>query len=247
MFSWPWAVLFVFISFVITVNTYSIYVHRALAHRVLVVGPGLTYFFRVWLWLTGFWYLGGSLRKFSAGHRKHHTFLDSSDDPHSPHFFSAKQIIFTTAPDPSSPYYMTPNEIVEWAGDVPVYNDWLEQKFQQYSKYKLPVMLILMLLLFGISGAVVGIVGFVGAQLFLRSHNYLSHKVGYRNRVAAGSDRSRNMFPIGILYGGEELAANHHDHPGNPKTSEKWWEFDIGWAVILVLRFLGLVKLRTDN
>lgn len=247
MFDWYWACLFFLIAFIIIINTYSIYVHRALAHQLLTISPGLIYFFRVWLWLAGFWYPGGALRKFSAGHRKHHAFSDSPTDPHSPYFFSAKQIVFTKAPSPGGPYYLTQEEINEWAGDVPVYTDWLEQKFQQYNKYKFPVILTLVLILFGFWGLVACMCGIVGIQLLLRSHNYLSHKIGYRNRLAKGTDRSRNMFPIGILYAGEELAANHHDHPSNPKNSEKWWEFDLAWTTILILRFFGLVKLKTDK
>lgn len=246
MLSWPWAVLFFSLIFLVTANSYAIFVHRGLAHRVLIMKPGLVKFFRFWLWLMGYWHVN-FLRYWCAIHRKHHAYSDSPKDPHSPHFFTLKQIIFTKEPNPNGPYYMTPDEIIAWAGDVPVYDDWLEQKFQQYSKYKIPVMLILMLLLFGVSGAIVCVIGFIGTLLFLRSHNYLSHKIGYRNRPATGTDQSKNMFPIGILHAGEELAANHHDNPARAKNSEKWWEFDLGWGVITVLRYLGLVKLRTDN
>jgi fatty-acid desaturase len=244
MFNWCWAVLFFLIVLVISSTTYSIFVHRAMGHGLLTLSPGLTYFFRIWLWLTGFWY-PGSLRKFSAGHRKHHTFSDSANDPHSPYFFSAKQIFFTKTPDPASPYYLTSEEITKWASDVPVYSDWLEQKFQQWSKYKFPVLLTLILILFGVWMAAVVVASLIGLQLVSRSHNYLSHKIGYRNRHSSGTDRSRNMFPIGILYAGEELAANHHDCPFKIKNSEKWWEFDFGWTIILILKFFGLVKLKS--
>lgn len=243
MFDWHWALVFFLTVLLISSATYSIFVHRAMGHRLLTVSPGLTYFFRIWLWLIGFWYAGGSLRKFSAGHRKHHAFSDSANDPHSPYFFSAKEIYFTIRPTPKSPYYLTPEEIVQWASDVPVYNDWLEKKFEKYSRYRLPILLALTLVLFGIWAVIVVVGTLVVIQLISRSHNYLSHKTGYRNRPPTGTDRSKNMFPIGIIYSGEELAANHHDYPGRIKNSEKWWEFDLGWGIILILKFFGLVTL----
>lgn len=247
MIDWHWALIFFLVILLISSSTYSIFVHRAMGHKLLTVEPGLTYFFRVWLWLSGFWYAGGSLRKFSAGHRKHHTFSDSEKDPHSPYFFSVKEIYFTIRPNPTSPYYLTPEEIMHWASDVPVYDDWLEKKFEKYSKYRLLVMLGLSLIFFGFWAPLIVIGTLIGLQLISRSHNYLSHKMGYRNRMPTGTDRSKNMFPIGIIYSGEELAANHHDHPGKVKLSENWWEFDFGWGIILVLKFFGMVKLTSSR
>jgi stearoyl-CoA desaturase (delta-9 desaturase) len=55
------------------------------------------------------------------------------------------------------------------------------------------------------------------------------------------------LFPIGILFGGEELHANHHIQPWNPKFSHKWFEFDIGWCYIKFLMFLKLLNLRNNN
>jgi stearoyl-CoA desaturase (Delta-9 desaturase) len=247
MFDWHWAVLLFLIIVIITSTTYSIFVHRAMGHKLLTIGPGLTYFFRIWLWLTGYWYPGGSLRKFSAGHRKHHAFSDSVDDPHSPYFFSAKEIYFTVRPNPTSPYYLTPEEITKWASDVPVYNDWLEKQFEKYYKIRFPALLTLILILFGFWVAIFAIAGLLVMQLISRSHNYLSHKIGYRNRPPIGTDRSKNMFPIGLIYAGEELAANHHDHPARVKNSEKWWEFDFGWGIILILKFFGMLKINSTK
>jgi stearoyl-CoA desaturase (delta-9 desaturase) len=52
---------------------------------------------------------------------------------------------------------------------------------------------------------------------------------------------------LAIWIGGEELHNNHHADGANPKFSQRWWEFDLGWVYITVLRTLGLAKLREKN
>jgi stearoyl-CoA desaturase (delta-9 desaturase) len=72
--------------------------------------------------------------------------------------------------------------------------------------------------------------------------NGAGHNWGYRNFQP--SDFSTNIFPWGILIGGEELHNNHHAYIGSAKLSIKWYEFDIGWMYIRTLSALGLSKVR---
>ena len=72
--------------------------------------------------------------------------------------------------------------------------------------------------------------------------NGVGHYFGYRN--FASPDTSTNVFPIGILIGGEELHNNHHAYGTSAKFSSKWYELDIGWIYILGLKGLGLVKIK---
>ena len=73
--------------------------------------------------------------------------------------------------------------------------------------------------------------------------NGLGHYFGYRNFNT--KDKSRNIFPIGIIIGGEELHNGHHNKPASPKFSSKWYELDIGWVWLNLFRILGLAKLNT--
>lgn len=249
MLDYQWMVLFYLIFFFVSCNVYAIFIHRALAHRSINVSPSLAYFARIWLWLIGFWFAGGdAIRVFVSGHRKHHATSDTEDDPHSPFYYSKQELFFTKEPSPTSPaYYLTPEEVEKWAGDIPVYDDWLEHRLMQYANYRYLVAGILTLIVFGWLGPVIWISLIVYIQFHLRAHNYLSHIMGYRNRPAKGADRSRNMFPIGLLYVGEELAANHHDDTTKAKFSEKWWEFDLAYGIILILKFFGLVKINSTK
>jgi stearoyl-CoA desaturase (delta-9 desaturase) len=72
--------------------------------------------------------------------------------------------------------------------------------------------------------------------------NGIGHYWGYRNWPAA--DASTNLFPIGIVIGGEELHNNHHAFPTSAKLSSKWYEFDIGWLYIRMLQAVGLAKVK---
>ena len=55
-------------------------------------------------------------------------------------------------------------------------------------------------------------------------------------------DESRNISPIAIWLGGEELHNNHHADPKSARFAARWFEFDIGWVYIRMLQFLRLAK-----
>jgi len=72
--------------------------------------------------------------------------------------------------------------------------------------------------------------------------NGVGHALGYRNFEV--KDESRNISPIAIWLGGEELHNNHHADPKSAKFKAKWFEFDIGWAYIRTLQAFGLAKVE---
>jgi stearoyl-CoA desaturase (delta-9 desaturase) len=72
--------------------------------------------------------------------------------------------------------------------------------------------------------------------------NGIGHFWGYRN--FACEDASTNIVPWGILVGGEELHNNHHAYGSSAKLSNRWYEFDIGWAYIRTLEVLGLASVK---
>jgi stearoyl-CoA desaturase (delta-9 desaturase) len=52
------------------------------------------------------------------------------------------------------------------------------------------------------------------------------------------------LVPVALWIGGEELHNNHHADGANPKFSQQWWEFDIGWMYISILKLAGLAEPR---
>jgi len=72
--------------------------------------------------------------------------------------------------------------------------------------------------------------------------NGIGHYWGYRNFETP--DASTNIVPWGVLIGGEELHNNHHAFPSSARLSMRRWEFDLGWAYIRLLGWLGLAKVK---
>jgi stearoyl-CoA desaturase (delta-9 desaturase) len=123
-------------------------------------------------------------------------------------------------------------------------NDWIERKlYTRYNFLGVAIMLIIDLVVFGWAGAVVWLVQILWIPFWAAGVvNGLGHWWGYRNGETR--ERSTNVVPVDFLVGGELLHNNHHLNPASPKLSLKWWEFDLGWMYITILKSLGLAKLR---
>jgi stearoyl-CoA desaturase (delta-9 desaturase) len=69
---------------------------------------------------------------------------------------------------------------------------------------------------------------------------------GYRSYDS--EDNSRNLWWAAVLAYGEGWHNNHHAYPNSAQTGMKWWEFDITWQTIRLLKALGLAKqVRTPS
>ena len=68
--------------------------------------------------------------------------------------------------------------------------------------------------------------------------NSASHVWGYRNYET--TDDSRNLWWAGLLAYGEGWHNNHQALPRLACYGHRWWELDITWQAIRVLRFLRL-------
>ena len=104
-------------------------------------------------------------------------------------------------------------------------------------------MLIIDVLLFGAIGLTVWAVQMAWIPFWAAGVvNGLGHFWGYRNYDC--NDAATNLFPIGIIIGGEEMHNNHHTFGTSAKFSAKWYEFDIGWMYIRILETFGLAKVK---
>jgi stearoyl-CoA desaturase (delta-9 desaturase) len=55
-------------------------------------------------------------------------------------------------------------------------------------------------------------------------------------------DESRNNPIVGILAMGEGWHNNHHAFPTSARHGLRWWEFDLSWQIIRLMRLVGLAK-----
>jgi stearoyl-CoA desaturase (delta-9 desaturase) len=220
----------------ITIVCVTLYLHRGQAHRGVEFHPVVAHFMRLWLWLT----TGMNTRAWVAVHRAHHQYSDTDKDPHSPKVYGIWRVLFGGAFLYVKAKQNT--EILKLGAGTP--NDWIEKNVYTPHPYiGIFLMLVIDLLLFGATGILVWIVQMIWIPLWAAGViNGIGHHWGYRNKH--NNDSSRNLWPLAVWIGGEELHANHHDNGAGAKFSQKWWEFDIGWMYICILKFFRLAQVR---
>jgi stearoyl-CoA desaturase (delta-9 desaturase) len=221
----------------VTIAAVTIFLHRCQAHRGLDLHPSVAHFFRFWLWLT----TGMVTKEWVAIHRKHHAKVETEDDPHSPQTRGIKKVLLE-----GSELYRdeSHNEqtMSRYGHGTP--DDWLERNvYSRYLWQGVGLMLAVNLALFGVIGATIWAVQMLWIPIFAAGIiNGIGHYWGYR--TFAVNDASTNIVPWGILIGGEELHNNHHAYGSSAKLSSKWYEFDLGWMYIRLLKMARLAKVR---
>ena len=221
----------------ITIACVTLYLHRSQAHRAVTFHPAVAHAMRFWLWLT----TGMVTAEWVAVHRRHHQKSDQPGDPHSPQVYGIWTVLFKGA----VLYKQAARDramIAQLSTGTP--DDWIERNlYRPHNALGIMLLLIIDLCLFGAWGFVVWGVQMIWIPFFAAGIiNGLAHFWGYRNYDV--KDTSKNLIPWGFWIGGEELHNNHHGDGASAKFSKKWWEFDIGWVYICILRSLGLAKVR---
>ncbi len=207
--------------------------HRLLTHRSYRVPKPIEYFFAV----CGTLALEGGPISWVATHRVHHRFSDKHGDPHTPR--DGKwwaHLIWMLVGDAT---HCDVEESAQYAPDLvrdPFYV-WL-------TKYHyLPLLLVSIVLL------LTGGVPFLLWGLFVRVTaglhatwliNSATHFWGKR-RFKTGDD-SRNNALVAFVTFGEGWHNNHHAHPTSARHGLAWYEIDMTWVNIWLLRRIGLAK-----
>ena len=228
-------VLYTLIVTHITIASVTIYLHRHQAHRALELHAIPSHFFRLWLTTAQI------TKEWAAIHRKHHAKCDTEEDPHSPVTRGIKKVLLEGAE-----LYRVESKnaetLAKYGHGTP--DDWLERNV--YSKHSIAgvsALLVINVALFGVIGITVWAVQMMWIPITAAGIiNGLGHWWGYRNYDCA--DAATNIFPFGILIGGEELHNNHHTHATSAKLSSKWYEIDMGWGYIRALEMMGLAKVK---
>jgi stearoyl-CoA desaturase (delta-9 desaturase) len=229
--------LYTLIATHITIACVTLFLHRGQAHKSVEFHPVIEHFMRAWLWLT----TGMVTKQWVAIHRKHHRYSDRAGDPHSPHVYGIGQVFFKGA----WLYHEASKDkdmVGTYGRGTPA--DWVEHNiYTPHSRLGIGILLVLNTLIFGWWGPVIWGIQMIWIPLWAAGViNGLGHWVGYRNGETR--DLSRNLVPWGIVVGGEELHNNHHLAPASARLSKNWWEFDIGWMYICMLRALRLATVK---
>ena len=235
---WCYVVILLLLTH-LTIMSVTLYLHRCKTHGTVEFHAGIEHIFRFWLWLT----TGMKTHEWVAVHRKHHDKCETEEDPHSPKWYKIWDLfvhgigIYRNALRQEDVYSYVQGQ---FSKGLPT--DWLERNI--YSKYPwlgLTLLGVLQVIILGLPGLIIfGFQAYWIPGLAMGVINGFGHYWGYRN--FATPDESRNIFPWGILIGGEELHNNHHAYQTSPRFTSKWWEIDIGWFYIRLFEFLGLAK-----
>ncbi len=235
--SWWEVLVYTLVVTHITICGVTIFLHRSQAHRGLDLHPVVMHFFRFWLWMT----TGMVTREWVAIHRKHHARCEREGDPHSPMIYGIGRVMFRGAE-----LYRVASKnaetVARFGHGTP--DDWVERNiYSRHSATGILLMLVIDVSLFGTMGLTIWAVQMAWIPFWAAGVvNGIGHYWGYRN--FASPDTSTNVFPWGIVIGGEELHNNHHAYGTSAKFSSKWYELDIGWVYICGLKALGLAKIK---
>ena len=235
--SWWQITLFTLAVTHITIAAVTIFLHRCQAHRALDLHPIVSHFFRLWLWLT----TGMVTKEWASIHRKHHAKCETVDDPHSPQILGIGTVLSRGA-ELYKNEAKNQETMDKFGHGTP--DDWIERNiYSKFSWQGVAIMLVIDVFLFGGIGLTVWAVQMLWIPITAAGViNGIGHFWGYRNFDC--EDASRNIFPLGILIGGEELHNNHHTFATSAKLSNKWYEFDIGWFYIQMMSAVGLAKVK---
>jgi stearoyl-CoA desaturase (delta-9 desaturase) len=213
--------------------------HRLLTHSSFETYRPIKWLFALIGGLAG----EGSAIDWVANHRKHHALSDKPGDPHSPHegaWWSHVLWLSWSLPGDEQEAHLK-----KWAPDL------LRDKVVCFlGKAFLPLHIVTGLLIMAAGYAVGGwqmAASFVVWGVFVRLTfvlhstwfvNSASHMWGYRNYET--TDDSRNNWWVALITYGEGWHNNHHAYPRMAPHGHKWWEIDLTYGFIRLLRRTGL-------
>jgi stearoyl-CoA desaturase (Delta-9 desaturase) len=206
---------------------------------------------RVALGILGSMAAQGTLIFWVTLHRRHHECSDAAGDPHSPHVDDLGRhhesrlrglwhsyIGWTFIHEvPNAAYYA--RDLIR---DPAI--SWVSRHYFLWVGLSLATPTALGAALHGsLVGALCGLVWGGLLRIFLW-HNMIwsitsiAHLVG--SRQFKSNDRSTNNVFLALPTLGESFHNNHHAFPRSAIMGLRWWQIDIGGAVILLLEALGL-------
>ena len=232
-FSWKLLLLLLVINWVSGSLGIGMGYHRLLTHRGYKTPKWVEYF----LTICGTLALEGGPIFWVATHRIHHQLTDVPGDPHSPidgKWWSHMGWILTGR--------SMHHDTTTLARYVP---DLAKDKFHVWiTKYHYVPLTVLGLILLAIGGwkwVLWGI--FLRVVFGLHSTwavNSATHMWG--SRRFATKDLSTNNWVVAMFTFGEGWHNNHHAHPTSARHGLRWYEVDINWYGIWLLKKLGLAQ-----
>lgn len=199
----------------------SVTYHRLLTHKSFKTNKVFEYFgtFCATLGLTG------SSITWTASHRQHHGNTDRIGDPHSPSVLGYVKAQFLSM---FSPINIRRSPVIADKGH------------QFFHTYYLHINLAWAVLMFLLGGTWALMTLYIVPAVVLWNAGSLINTVchtpalGYRRYNSP--DKSSNNPLLGVFMWGEGWHNNHHRFQSRPNLGERWYEIDIGYYLIKLMR-----------
>jgi fatty-acid desaturase len=233
MFSWRNLLISMALYWITVGWGISLGYHRLHTHRSYKCPQWMEYFFAVCGALT----LEGGPIFWVATHRIHHQKSDQPGDPHSPHdgawWAHIGWILF------GETNHNNTRLMSKYAPDL------AKDKFYIWlNNWHWVPMVALGMILLAIGGFPLMCWGiFLRVVVGLHATwlvNSATHMWGGRRFNT--KDDSRNNWWVALMTFGEGWHNNHHAHPTSARHGLAWYEFDISWITLTVLKALGIAK-----
>ena len=239
------AILIFFIAhWYLSLFSQTFFLHRYAAHKMFAMSSFWEKFFFVFNNVTqGSSYLSPYV--YGILHRMHHAYADTDQDPHSPKHSSTAIGMFLKTwgiyngikTEKFAVEERFKKDVPQWHSFDLMADSWITRLlwaavYVLFYLYFVPAgkeWLYLLLPFHFFMGPLHGVI-----------INWFGHKMGYINFKV--NNTSVNMLPIDLLMMGEGLHNNHHEHPSEINFGSKWYEFDPAYPVIVLMRWMGIVK-----
>ncbi|WP_320826600.1 acyl-CoA desaturase [Reinekea sp.] len=234
--------------------------HRLFSHNSFVPVRGVKIAFAI-MGSMGF---QGPLIWWAAMHRRHHRFTDQKNDPHSPYFKSNGESFEGKGIGKRIVGFFHAHMNWVWQSESIQFDVWKTYVKDLYRDkdlffihvtylYWLALGLILpgfvgMVYYGSLKGFLIGTLWGGLVRIFFSNHlsywfiNSVSHTFG--SRQFETNDKSTNSLPLLLALPtlGQNYHNNHHAFPFSGKMSYRRYEFDVGYALLWILKFCRLVK-----
>lgn len=216
MFEWCIAIA---IYYTMSAVGISVCFHRLLTHRSFETSKVIEYA------MTAIGSLGmsGPPASWVIVHRAHHKYSDTPKDPHSPHhmpFWKMHFLAMFSEVDARIPFSLLRSK----------FHRILHRHYYNFHFF----ILICLLAIDPFSAVYLYLTPAALSFTSLSLINTINHKWGYRNFNT--KDKSVCNPIASVLAGGEGWHNNHHANPRSPNFGVKWYEFDLGYQIIKLIR-----------
>ena len=235
-----WVALVVCVlTYVVRLFAVTVFYHRGFAHRAFSA-PRLTWFVFALLGVTAtqrgpIWWAGI--------HRLHHQYADTERDPHnsSKGFWHSHMLWFLR------------NDILDIRLDqFKDLSEFAEIRWMNRNDLLVSIAFAVLIFLLGVAlqplfpgtnGWQMLVWGYFISTVALMHATFLVNSMGHRRgkRTHETQDDSRNLWWLALFTMGEGWHNNHHRFAWSARLGHRWWQIDVGYYGLVMLKKLRLV------